>query len=220
MLPSCCWCWFPRWVSDIPFGSNYGLLRKEANPPKTHWSHWWKWKKKRNLPPNTSRWWFLPIWKIFVKMGSSSPRTGWKFQKSLKPSARVDILPKKLTFWSQKWRCGSWFSFAQGWFSGSSPLVLPGVVWIQAMLFSLQRLFREPNTSFLQSIIRPPSLSQTQPNPKKHNTITNSGQLIIFHPHLHFFSNKIGTRDFSHVPKPPPKKWLPFVWEVGGVRCP
>lgn len=78
------------------------------------------------------------------------------------------------------------------------------------MLFSLQRLFREPNTSFLQSIIRPPSLSQTQPNPKKHNTISNSGQNSICHPHLHFSPKNRHPGCFPCPKPPPPKKKL--VW--------
>ena len=50
-----------------------------------------RWAEKKNIktPLHTmTRWWFQPIWKIFVKMGSSSPIFGLKIKTYLKPPTR------------------------------------------------------------------------------------------------------------------------------------
>ena len=131
---------WPRWP-QIGRVSSYGRCHHEPQQVGIHL--WWTPNKKqwrfRPLPETISSWWLnQPTWKIWVKMGSSSPNRAWKTKKYLSchhPKWHF-LLPLRLkpllVDEALKWKNLQTISTARWFFSGvgtSAAVFVPSNKW-------------------------------------------------------------------------------------------
>ena len=100
--------------------SYFKWVQKEVSEAETKETKTWRELQKWDLNDTTSSWWFQPLWKILVKMGSSSPIFGLNIKKYLSchhPDIFLLLLSYTPWYGTHSWKkltSGSWFFFMFG----------------------------------------------------------------------------------------------------------